>query len=181
MTPEFLSDQERRALEVEVRRKIYQIVRSYAGSHFREIERKSKLSTGSVQYHLNYLEKQRLIRSEKEGNTIRYFPRDFKPENKKIMGFLRQRSIRKIILFILTHQNCNHEQIVQSVKLAPSTVSWHLKKLEDANIISFLKKGRKTHYKILSNKDEIMNLLISYQESFLDSMVDNIVEMWETG
>ena len=96
------------------------------------------------------------------------------------MGFLRQKSIRKIILFILINPNCYHEQIVYSVQLAPSTVSWHLKKLNDVNIISFSKKGRKTYYKILSDKDEIMNLLISYQESFLDSIVDNIVEMWDT-
>jgi len=97
------------------------------------------------------------------------------------MGFLRQKSVRGIILFILTHNNCNHEQIVSNVRLAPSTVSWHLKKLEDASIIGFIKKGRKTHYNLLSDKNEIMNLLIIYKESFFDSIVDNIVDMWETG
>ena len=180
MTSEFLSDKEKKALELEVRRKIYQIVRRYAGTHFREIERKSKLATGSVQYHLDYLARQGLIKVEKESNNVRYFPKDFKSENKKIMGFLRQKSMRDILLFVLTHDNCNHEQIVQYVKLAPSTVSWHLRKLEDANIIGFVKKGRKKYYTILIDKDEVINLLITYQESFFDSIVDNIVEMWET-
>jgi predicted transcriptional regulator len=177
---EFLTEKEKKTLEVDLRRKIYKIVKAYAGIHFREIERKSSLATGSVQYHLDYLRKQGLIKLEKEGNNTRYFPKDFKPENKKIMSFLRQKSVRNIIIYILTNKNCNHEQIVSSVKLSPSTVSWHLKKLETSNIIGFLKKGRKTHYNMLIDKNEVMNLLITYQESFVDSIVDNIVEMWDS-
>ncbi|MBN4049015.1 winged helix-turn-helix transcriptional regulator [archaeon AH-315-M20] len=178
--PEFLSDKEKKTLELESRRKIYQIVKNFAGSHYREIERKSKLSTGSVQYHLDFLTRQKLIKLEKEGNTVRYFPKGFSSENEKIMSFLRQRSVRNILLFILTHANCNHEQIVKFVKLSPSTVSWHLKKLQDNIIISATRKGRKTFYNIVVDKNEIMNLLITYQESFFDHMVDNIIDMWET-
>jgi predicted transcriptional regulator len=180
MASEFLTEDEKKTLELDVRRQIYRVVRTYAGAHFREIERKSSLSTGSAQYHLMYLAKQGLIKIEKEGNTTRYFPKGFKAENKRIMGFLRQRSVRKIIIFILTHVNCNHEQIVRSVNLAPSTVSFHLKKLEDAKVIFFSRKGRKTHYRIIADTNEIMNLLITYQGSFFDSMVDNIIDMWET-
>ena len=95
------------------------------------------------------------------------------------MAFLRQRSVRSIILFILIHDKCNHEQIVEAVNLSPSTVSWHLRKLQENGIIGFVKEGRKTFYRILIDKNEIVNLLIAYQESFFDSVVDNIVEMWE--
>ena len=96
------------------------------------------------------------------------------------MGFLRQESIRDILLFILVNSNCNHEQIVDYVKLSPSTVSWHLKKLEENNIIGFTRAGRKTNYNILINKEEIINLLIIYKESFLDSLVDKTIETWES-
>ena len=97
------------------------------------------------------------------------------------MSLLRQRSVRNILIFVFTNNNCIHEEIVKQVHLSPSTVSWHLKKLEDKGIVGFLKKGRKTHYNILIDKNEIMNLLIVYQESFFDNIVDNIVEMWDTG
>jgi predicted transcriptional regulator len=177
---EFLTEKEKKTLELEVRRKVYQIVRDFAGAHFREILRKSALATGSAQYHLDYLKKRGLIKVEKEGNNVRYFPKDFKTDNKKIMSFLRQKSIRDILLYILMHNNCNHEQIAQSVSISLSTISWHLKKLEDANIVGFVKKGRKTYYNILIDKTEVMNLLITYQESFFDKMVDNIIEMWDT-
>ena len=95
------------------------------------------------------------------------------------MALLRQKSVRDILLYVLMHDNCNHEQIVQSVRLSPSTVSWHLKKLEVSGTILSRQEGRKTHYCLAIDKNEITKLLIAYQESFLDSVVDNIVEMWD--
>src|SRR3989344_1616776 len=168
MPSEFLDEREKKILELDARKKVYEVVKKFAGCHFREIERKSKLSTGSVNYHLGYL------------NNIRYFPKEFKSENKKLLGLLRQKSIRMILIYMITNKDCNHEQIVKFVKLSPSTISWHLKKLEEENIVMFVKKGRKTYYNLLINRDEIINLLVTYQESFLDSLVDNVIDMWGT-
>jgi predicted transcriptional regulator len=179
MSPIFFAENKKKILELETRRKIYQIVNKFAGCHFREIERKSGLSTGSASYHLHYLTKHGLIKEERDGNNLRYFPLDFKPENTKLLGLLRQKNIRKIILFILTHENCNHERIVKFVNLSPSTVSWYLKKLEGTGIIKSVKSGRKRFYTVKINKEEIIKLLVTYKESFLDSLVDKVIEMWE--
>ncbi len=181
MPPEFLEEREKKILEVDSRKKIYSVVKEFAGSHFREIERKSGLSTGSVKHHLDYLEKNGLVAHEKEGNNLRYFPREFHSGNKKVMGLLRQESMRKIMLFLLTHNQPNHEEIVDYVGLSPSTVSWHLKKLEEEQVIKSTKAGRKTFYALLTEKSAIMNLLITYQESFFDALVDNVIKTWEMG
>jgi predicted transcriptional regulator len=172
-------EKEQKILELNVRRRIYEIVNKYAGSHYREIERKSRLSTGSVQYHLAYLVRHGLIKEEKVGNNLRYFPKEFKSANTKLLGLLRQSSIRRIILCILTYKNCSHEQIVEFVGLSSSTVSWHVKKLEENHIISFIKDGRIKNYTILIDENEIMNLLIIYKETFFDTLVDRAIEMWE--
>lgn len=174
MSPE----EEKRILELDARKKIFDVVKKYSGCHFREIERKCGLSTGSVKYHLDYLTRNGLITLEKKENNLRYFPIQVLQENKKLLGLLRQASIRKILLYMLYNAG-NHEQIVGFVKLSPSTVSWHLRKLEENEIIRPIKKGRKTFYELLIDKKDIVNLLITYQESFFDSMVDNAVEMWE--
>ncbi len=176
---EFLDERERKILELESRKKIYDVVKKFAGCHFREIERKCNLPTGTVKYHLSYLTKHGLVKEEKDNGSTRYFPKDFKSENKRLLGLLRQKKVREIILFILTNPNCNHEQIVKAVQVSPSTVSWHLKKLQENNIVGFIKNGRKTSYNILIVKEEIVKLLITYQESFLDSVVDRVIEMWE--
>ncbi len=180
MSSDVLDKNEKKILELEVRKKIYDIVKKSAGCHFREIERRSGLATGSVQYHLAYLAKHNLIKEEKENNNVRYFPRDINAKNKKLLSILRQKSMRHIILFILTNNNCNQEQIVKEVQLSPSTVSWHIKKLEEEGIIFSKKEGRRTFYETAIEKEEIMTLLITYQESFFDTLIDNAIEMWET-
>jgi len=161
-------------LELPTRKKIYRIVEINAGCHFREIERKCRLSTGVVKYHLNYLTKHELIRQEKQGNNVRYFPRGIGEEDKKLLGFLRQKSLRKIILLLMIHKNCTHKDIVSLIKLSPSTVSWHLKHLTKEEIIS---SNEKT-YKLEVEKNEILNLLITYKKSLLDSLADKVIEMW---
>ncbi len=179
MHSNFPVSEENRVLELDTRRNIYNLVQKFAGCHFRELERISGLPTGTLKYHLNYLSRHGLIKEEKYGNKLLYFPRQFKSENKILLGLLRQKSVRDILLFILTHQNCNHEDIVQFVDLSPSTVSWHLKKLEDSEIVVSAKDGRNTYYKILIDEDEIINLLVTYKESFFDSLVDRVIEMWD--
>ncbi len=178
MSYEYLDEKNKKILELETRKSIYELVKRYSGCHFRELERKSKLSTGILKYHLDFLAKHNLIKQEKDGNNLRYFLSDIQIENRKLLSFLRQESIRKIILFMLANKDCHHEDIVRFVKLSASTVSWHLKKLLRNNVITQIKEGRKTIYKLLINEEEIVKLLIYYKESFLDSLVNKTIEMW---
>jgi predicted transcriptional regulator len=179
MNQDFYTESEKKVLELNIRKTIFELVRKHAGCHFRELERKSKLATGTIKYHLNYLVKNQLISEIKENNNIRYFPKGFNSENKRTLSVLRQKSVRNILLYILVHEYCNHEQIAKKVNLSNSTISWHLKKLIKSNIIQSHKEGRKTYFKIKINKQDIINLLITYKESFLDQLVNNIIEMWE--
>lgn len=166
-------------LELNNRKKIYALVKKFAGCHFRDLKRKSELSTGTIRYHLSYLSRHKLIQEKKEDNYIRYFPNEFNSENKNILGLLRQKKVRGIILFILINPNCNHKEIVKAVDVSSSTVSWHLKKLVNKKVVKFTNDGREKFYNLIINKKEIIKLLITYQESFLDSIVDRVIEMWE--
>ena len=165
-------------LDLENRRLIYQLVVKYAGCHYRDIERMSKLSAGVAKYHLSFLLKHKLIRIKKVGNTVTYFPMMVDQFNDKILALLRQRSIRIILLSIIVDKDVSHEEIVKLVGVSPSTVSWHLKKLEDEAIIKKETQHKKTKYVILYDQKKIIELLISYQESFMDNLVDKVIEMW---
>ncbi len=80
---------------------------------------------------------------------------------------------------MFSNKESNHEKIVEYIHLSPSTVSWYLKKLEKEQIIKSERKGRKTFYTLLVKKEELGRLLITYRASFLDAVVDRIVEMWD--
>lgn len=167
-----------RPLELASRRRIYDAIKKFAGSHFREIQRKSALSVGSARHHLNALIKSGLVKEEKRGANLVYFTQEVPIQDTKLLALLREQSVRKILLIILDKQRCNHEQIIHEVFLSPSTISWHIKKLQQAGIIKSEKIGRKTFYQLDCEPNRIVNILITYQESFVDSLVDRIVDMW---
>ncbi|HII88651.1 TPA: winged helix-turn-helix transcriptional regulator [Candidatus Woesearchaeota archaeon] len=170
---------EHKALALAVRKKIFSLVIRYAGCHFRELERISKLAPSTLSYHLHYLVKGGLLSEIREGNTRRYFPQVFKHENKKILSLLRQESMRKILLVLLINDSCQHQELCERVHVSPSTISWHLKKLEESHVVTCSKEGRTTRYSLSIDKEELVKLIITYQETFLDTLVDRVVEMWE--
>ncbi|MEW6722233.1 MAG: winged helix-turn-helix transcriptional regulator [Candidatus Micrarchaeota archaeon] len=164
-------------LALETRRRVYETVRAHAGIHFRELERRAGLPAGTARYHLAYLSRNGLIKEEKDGNLTRYFPAGFGEE--KLMALLRQKSVRDILLVLISDGELAHEQIVSAVRLSPSTVSWHLRKLEEGGAVRARKDGKKVRYSLSADRKTIMSLLITYRESFLDSLVDRVIEMWE--
>jgi predicted transcriptional regulator len=166
-------------LELESRRKIYEVVRKNAGGHMREIQRVAGMSFGVVSYHLSYLGKYNLIKEEKDGTYVRYYPVTIDINDKKLLALLRQRSVRTILLFIVVHEGCSHQEISAGVSLSPSTTTWHLKKLTDSGIIVSEKKIKVKAYSLGIPRERLMNLLITYRESFLDNLVDGLLELWE--
>jgi predicted transcriptional regulator len=174
---EFQTAEDERILELDTRKRIYELVKRSAGCHHREIERRSGLSSGSVKYHLAYLARHELITEQREGNTVRYFPRSF-AQDKRLLSLLRQQSSRAILLSILLHPMTNQEMIARDAGLSASTISWHLKKLEEESVVHGSRSGRTVHYTLIIDKEELIKLLITYKESFFDDLVDRVIEMW---
>jgi predicted transcriptional regulator len=168
------------ALALDVRSKIFRSISRNPGLHFRELQRRTSLATGSLQYHLDFLQKRHLVRADKQGQFVRYYSargRQF-GEDQKLMNLLRQESLRKIILFLLTKRRANNEKIAAAVALSPSTVSWHMLKLLEGGVVEKRRVGRKTFFYIIQ-PEKTIELLSSYKRSFLDEMVDGFVAMWE--
>ena len=166
-------------LELELRNKIYNFVNKYAGSHLRELERKSKIPYSTLKYHLHYLVKHNLIIEKIGSKNSKYYPKTIASDDIEILGLLRQKNIRKIILFILISNKCTLRDLEEFTILSPSTVSWYLNGLTKKGIIKKTKIGKKTIYKLIYKKEQIMKILVTYKESFFDYLVDKTIEMWE--
>ncbi|MDO8538695.1 MAG: winged helix-turn-helix transcriptional regulator [archaeon] len=168
------------ALELKARGKIYKVIEESPGLHFREIQRRAEIAVGSLQYHLEYLQKKHLVRIEKQGKFVRYYSVRGRQlgEDEKTMSLLRQNTIRRIVLHLLQHKQANNLSISNAVNLSASTVSWHLEKMLEEGLIEREKHGRESIF-ILKNPDKIAQLVVNYKDSFLDQWVDNFAEMWE--
>ena len=95
------------ALALEVRRKIYDEIKASPGLHFRELQRRVNLATGSLQYHLDYLGKKHLVKMVKEKKFTRFYLIREGFEQEREMGVLRQESMRKIVLLLLHKKKTN--------------------------------------------------------------------------
>lgn len=133
-------------IELDTRRKIYELIVKSPGIHFREIERRLGMAVGSLQYHLHFLEKKNLIKVEQDGEYLRYFPVEspLSQNDKKILSFLRRKTSRRILIFLLNKPGANNKDISRGIGLSPSTISWHLNKLVEAEIVERKREGRES-------------------------------------
>ena len=169
---------EKDALELETRRKIYRCITKFPGLHERELSKKLEMPLSTLVYHLHYLEKRDLIMAKEDGRYTRYYPtKKIGARAKEIMSLLRQKMPRRIIMFLLLHPNAYHREICEEVDLAPSTTSFHLKKLVETNIAKKVTIGKETMY-VINEPETVSDLLITYKESFLDSAVDRFADTW---
>ena len=165
-------------LELENRRKIYQLLTKYPGMYLREMEKKLGLAVGVLEYNLNYMEKKDILMAEKEGNRKRYFVREgFSFADKGAVGLLRQEIPRRIVIHLMLNPGASFQDVLAQFKISKSTLSFHMKKLTEANVVGSEKDGRSTNYRVL-DPDNTARVILTYKASFLDSVVDRFAEVW---
>jgi len=166
-------------LELDTRRRIYDMIVGTPGIHFRELQRRVTIAYGSLQYHIEFLLRHGLIEEEKGKDYSRYFPAGFKSiRERELISLLRQKSIRRILLFLLENSGSRNKDLVEAVGLSPSTVSWHMGRLIRAGAVKQQKSGNETQFCVIE-PDAITRLLVTYRSSFLDEIVDRFVEVWD--
>src|SRR5215831_3442989 len=77
----------------------------------------------------------------------------------------------KSVLFILENDLCTFDKILKDIKKAPSTLSWHLKRLSQAEIISVIYGQELQLYRVVNRKlvSSLFALPISEQQMRLVS------------
>jgi predicted transcriptional regulator len=150
------------------------------GIRYRELLRLTGLSNGVLAYHLNGLEKSSRIRvdRQKESKTTRYYSNSVPTQESDILRQLRNDVSRQIIKLILEHDLCTFNEIVEHLKKASSTTSWHLKRLKEAGVIS-VKYADGCHLYQIINPELMSDVLYKYKESFIDAVVNNYAHIVE--
>jgi len=164
-------------LELETRRKIYDLVAKNPGLHMSKIAEILSMRVSLVEYHLIYLVKNQVINALKESGYLRFYIKGkIGTEDKKLLSLLRQKIPLRIILFLLKNNRAQHKEILQNIDVAPSTLSYHLKKLFKFNLITVNTYGDQRGYCIV-DREKIIGILVQYKpynlfESFKDIWID---------
>jgi predicted transcriptional regulator len=161
------------------RNKLLRYINGNPGIRYRELLRLSNLTNGVLAYHLALLEKSDRIQVDRNENKkmTRYYSNNIPIAETNIIGYIRQDATRQIISFILENDLCTFDEVIEHTKKAPSTISWHLKRLKEAGIIS-IQYG---HYHLyhVTDRRVIAEVLHKYKQRFIDKVVDNYTKIME--
>lgn len=161
------------------------------GIRYRELLRLINFSNGVLSYHVNKLEKLDLVNVERKTRITRFFPRNISNEIMGILGNLRNQTSYEIIKLVYESGPISQRGIVKYTRKASSTISWHMKKLLDCNIICIknrdfnydenIASGSKIQYKKVKLYDllnrNLVNDLIYNTNKYIDNVVNNYSEM----
>jgi len=163
-------------LDLETRRKIYDVIHQNPGINLSRIAELLRLSVPLVDYHLLFLEQHELITIEKEKGYKRCFIKhEVGGEDRQILSLLRQDISLKIVTFLIMHPYSRHGAIVDYLGMSSPRCSYHLKKLVKKNIIKEASNPIKKGY-IVVNENKILELIIRFKPFKLSKMV---MDTWE--
>ncbi|MFY9873105.1 MAG: winged helix-turn-helix transcriptional regulator [Candidatus Nitrosopolaris sp.] len=132
---------------------ILKYINSVPGIRYRELLRLTGLPNGTLEYHLKIFESTHKVTTfRRSGRRTGYYPNDIPADESHILEHVRNQVARQIVLFILENDLCTFDSILKNIKKAPSTLSWHLKRLSEAEIISVIYRQKLQLYRIVNSK-----------------------------
>ena len=124
-----------------LRRRIYVYIQNHPGEHFRAILVNLALTNGTLAHHLYTLEREKLIRSERDGLYRRFYPAGYRIDNQRRDITLVQ---RRILDKVEEKPGTSQKVIADELKLSSSTVNYNIKALKDKGLIDVEKVGKST-------------------------------------
>ncbi len=167
-------------LDLEVRRKIFELIKSNPGIHLSKIASLLGMRVSHVEYHVAFLQKHEMIRHEKVSGLLRFYVSgQIGSSDKRLLFVLRQKSLLEIVLFVLKNGPCQHKDILAEIDLSASTLSYHLKKLVKKGVLRLETRDDMSGY-VVVERDALMRVLIRYRpfdlfEGFSDVWKDFVV------
>lgn len=166
-------------LELASRRAIYQYIADNPGVNFRMLLDELDYAQGTLQYHLRWLADEDLIEVSDDGQYTRYYPAtEFDEVDRAVMNALRREYSRRILAHLLADGPLTTTELSDRIDKAQSTVSWHLSKLADAELVTKERDGRRVVYEV-ADPDRVRYLYTIHRKSFTDRVVDRLLDLWE--
>ena len=135
----------------ENRIKIIKEIIKNPGIHQNELMRTCDLQKGQLQWHLEVLLINQIIKKETQGQYSIYFPnlKSFELPLEIKKGIIRDSSSYQILEIIKDNPGINSSSIAKKTSLAKNTVKYHIDKLVDLDLIYSKNIGRRKELYVL--------------------------------
>ena len=142
------------------------------GLHFRELQRRSGLATGQLEYHLYQLERDQRVFKRIDGKMIRYFSNTTGNDRERMIVFyLRNRVSREILLQCLSSKGTVSGRIYEKWHRR-ADLSEMIERLTWDGLISDSSNAIK-----LEDMPGILKMMEKFRTSFLDTMASAMISL----
>ena len=145
-------------LENENRNKIIELILDSPGIHFNELLRKTGLAAGNLVWHLEILNKYKIIGKKDIGRYVAYFP--YYPKNpisNLDLKLQKSKFTLQILELIENEPGIWNSVIKKRMNVDHKTIYYHTSKLVDLNLVITKKDGRKKRFYPNFESDYYMN------------------------
>lgn len=134
-------------LEHPVRDDILTTVSDQPGISASELGRRTRCGWGTLVYHLSVLEREKMVWSTREGRHRRYFAQGrVNYSDRDALGLLRNASSRRLADAVRQTPGVIQKDLSHRLGLSPSTIAWHIDRLERAGLVLKEADGRQVRY-----------------------------------
>lgn len=137
-------------LDQDVRARIYEYIRLNPGIHLRGLSAEMHMKLGTLRYHLNLLRLNHKIAISEDNASVRFYENSgtYSAGEQQIHKHIRNETTRKILSVLLEQPMATRQNIADAIGISGPSVSWHMKRLEEDNLIASRREGRMTAYEI---------------------------------
>jgi predicted transcriptional regulator len=165
--------------ESDARERIFRFIEENPGCHLRKIREALDLAMGTVQYHLDKLEKAGRITSQKQSLHRYYFVVGaFEENEKQLLEVLSNETAREILMFIVEGKYPSQTEISKHIGISSASISWQIKRLQDASIVDEIQEGRFKRYKLHGDSKPVVELLQNYYPGIWNRWSNRLAEMF---
>lgn len=159
--------------------RILEFISENPGCHLRKIRKELSLAMGTIQYHLDKLEKAGRITTQKQGFHKYYFIIGaFEENEKQLLEVLGNETARQILMFIVEQKNPSQTEISRHIGISSPSVSWQIKRLEDSKVVDEIKEGKFKRYKLHGDSRQVIALLRNYYPDTWTNWSNRLAEMF---
>ncbi len=152
---------------------ILSIINILPGIRYKELQRITKMPNGTLSYHLEGLERKGLIRIRRDNGSTRIFPLMCDDYAIEIISIIKDSTRLKIIKYLLKHKSATYQELHKVTGKSFSTLSWHLDKLIDNEIIDVNNHIGINEYSL--KEPEIIEEIVKMIDK---NVTDNFIDLW---
>lgn len=131
------------------RARIFATIEQKPGIHFNELTKMLELSNGQTHWHLTCLRNFDMIKTIKEKNFKTFYPNYgmlFETIDSSQLVTLKNKTRNAIFQEISKNPSLTQKHLQEILQISQSTITYHLIILEQENLITVQRKGRKSYY-----------------------------------